>query len=104
MSSTMTGERSQSAAASQPQRWLLYDADCGFCQRWCNWARSRGAEPAVAFIPCQSAIELRAQAGIPAEDCGHAAILIEQVGGQVTSVRRAAAAINGVLRTLPGRR
>ena len=44
------------------QFWLLYDADCGFCQRWCDWARRRGAERVIAFVPCQSAVELRQQA------------------------------------------
>lgn len=38
---------------------LLYDSDCGFCQRWCDWAKRRGAEQTISFEPCQTATALR---------------------------------------------
>jgi predicted DCC family thiol-disulfide oxidoreductase YuxK len=84
---------------------LLYDADCGFCQRWCQWAIRRGAEPMVQFEPCQSSIDLRLRAGISESECGHSAFLVE-VGddGRVVRTRRAASAINGVMAKLPGGR
>lgn len=86
------------------QLWLLYDGDCGFCMRWVNWARRKGADQTVTFVPCQSAIELRQQAHIDEAECGHAAYLVEGNGERVISKRRAAAAINGVLAHLPGGR
>ena len=84
--------------------WLLYDADCGFCLRWVNWARRKGADRTVQFVSCQSAIDLRQQADIEEIDCGHAAYLLEGENDRVISKRRAAAAINGVLARLPGGR
>jgi predicted DCC family thiol-disulfide oxidoreductase YuxK len=86
-------------------RVLLFDADCGFCQRWCDWARRRGAERAIRFEPCQPAVELRQRAGISEVDCGHAAFLVEcGPSGDVLRTHRAAGAINGVLARLPGAR
>ena len=84
--------------------WLLYDGDCGFCQRWIEWARRRGAEQVVHFEPCASATELRNQSGITDDDCANAAFLVEVRDGRVVNTRRAAAAINALLRRLPGRR
>jgi predicted DCC family thiol-disulfide oxidoreductase YuxK len=82
---------------------LLYDADCGFCQRWCQWAIRHGAEPAVRFEPCQPSVDLRQRAGISETDCGHAAFLVEVADdGRVIRTRRAAGAINGVMAKLPG--
>jgi predicted DCC family thiol-disulfide oxidoreductase YuxK len=89
--------------ADSGEMWLLFDGDCGFCQRWVNWARKRGAERHVQFQPCQHAVDLRAQAAIAIEECGHSAILVKS-GQRGLEVHRAAAAINGVLRTLPGGR
>lgn len=83
---------------------LLYDGDCGFCRRWCDWAKRRGAEAAVEFLPCQLADKLRRLAGIADGECVKSAFLIESAAdGQIVSVRKAAAAINGVLAQLPGR-
>jgi predicted DCC family thiol-disulfide oxidoreductase YuxK len=84
--------------------WLLYDGDCGFCKRWVNWVKRRGADRTVRFVPCQSAVELRQQAQIEEAECGRAAYLVEDDGKRVISKRRAAAAINGVLARLPGGR
>lgn len=84
-------------------RFLLYDADCGFCQRWCEWAKRRGAEPVIRFEPCHPAVDLRRLAGISELDCGHSAFLVEVAGdGRVIRTRRAAGAINGVMAQLPG--
>ena len=90
--------------ANQHQLWLLYDGDCSFCQRWVNWAGRRGARAAVSFLPCQSAVDLRKRAGIEEVECGHSAILVECDSDRVVAVHRAAAAINGVMRRLPGSR
>ena len=84
------------------ERWLLYDDGCGFCRRWCEWARSRGAAHATQFVGCAAAVELRQAAGIRASDCAHAALLIERNAAGTLHTRRAAAAINGVLARLPG--
>lgn len=82
---------------------LLYDADCGFCQRWCHWAIRHGADSAVRFEPCQPSIDLRQRAGISELDCGHTAFLVEVADdGRVIRTRRAASAINGVMAELPG--
>jgi predicted DCC family thiol-disulfide oxidoreductase YuxK len=84
------------------ERWLLYDGGCGFCARWCEWARARGADAVANFAACASAVELRAEAGIDDEECARAAILIEVRDGRVVRTRRAAAAVNGLLAHLPG--
>lgn len=92
------------AHSAKPQLWLLYDGDCGFCMRWVNWAKRKGADRMVRFVPCQSAVELRRQARIDEAECGHAAFLVEGDSNQVIAKHRAAAAINGVLAQLPGGR
>jgi predicted DCC family thiol-disulfide oxidoreductase YuxK len=82
--------------------WLLYDDDCGFCRRWCAWARSRGGDRAVCFVGCAAAVEVRQAAGISESECARAALLVETTASGELRTRRAAAAINGVLRRLPG--
>lgn len=91
--------------AAHPQRWLLFDGDCGFCRRWCDWAIRRGAEQTVTFQPCQEAVELRAKAGVHHEQCLRSAVYIEATSaGDIARVRTGAAAINSVLSNLPGSR
>lgn len=85
-------------------RILLYDADCGFCQRWCDWAKNRGAEAVVSFRSCLEEEPLRSQTGISETDCAHAAYLLELDADRVIASHRAAAAINNVLVRLPGSR
>jgi predicted DCC family thiol-disulfide oxidoreductase YuxK len=89
--------------SSRDHRWLLYDGDCGFCRRWCDWAIARGARQSINFEACQTARELRHQAGVPDEQCMRTAVYIEcDRAGQVSQVRTGAAAINSVLANLPG--
>src|SRR5262245_4662966 len=91
-------------AAGEIERRLLYDANCGFCRRWCDWAKRRGAEASMIFMDCRSSAELRRQARVTEQECEHTAVLIERSNDQLVAVHRGAAAINGVLATLPGRR
>jgi predicted DCC family thiol-disulfide oxidoreductase YuxK len=86
------------------ERVLLFDGDCGFCRRWCDWARRRGAEAAVKFRPCLGEQQIREQACITDVDCGHAAFLVELTDGKVRRTYRAAAAVSTVLTQLPGPR
>jgi len=87
------------------RRQLLYDGDCGFCQRWCEWAMRHGAEVSIEFKPCQLAQELRRLAGISDRECTKTALLIESgENDRIVTVRRGASAINGVLASLPGKR
>ena len=92
------------AGESVRMRILLYDADCGFCRRWCDWARRRGADSVVTFQSCVEERSLRALAGILEDDCAHAAFLVEVESGRVMASHRAAAAINAILSGLPGPR
>jgi predicted DCC family thiol-disulfide oxidoreductase YuxK len=91
-------------SSKQIERTLLYDGDCGFCKRWCEWAIHRGAASTIAFQPCQGAVELRERAGIVESECDKAALLVEQIDGRPSRVRRGADAVNTVLRSLPGAR
>lgn len=86
------------------QAVLVYDANCGFCRCWVDWAKRHGAETSVAFIGCQDAAEIRAEAHISAEQCGRTAYLIHKDAGEIKQVQESAAAINGVLERLPGAR
>lgn len=83
---------------------LLYDSDCGFCQRWCDWATRRGADQLITFEPCQRATALRQTAGISADECGNSAFLIDEADGDDVEVHRGAGAINAVMERLPGAR
>ena len=83
---------------------LLYDSNCGFCQRWCDWAKRRGADQSIVFEPCQSAVALRQSAGISADECGNSAFLIHDSDGDTVEVLRGAGAINAVMERLPGAR
>lgn len=85
-------------------RILLYDTDCSFCQRWCDWAKRRGANSVVTFLSCADENSLRTLAGILEEDCAHAAFLVEVESDRVVASHRAAAAINAILSRLPGPR
>jgi predicted DCC family thiol-disulfide oxidoreductase YuxK len=89
---------------SSIERVLLYDAGCGFCRRWRDWARRHGAESAISFRDCASERELRAHARISDANCSDAAFLIELIDRRVHAVHRAAGAINAVLMRLPGTR
>lgn len=81
---------------------LLYDRDCGFCQKWCDWATRRGAGSSVTFTPCQNATEIHQQAGIGIEECLDSAILVSANNAMVVEVSRGAGAINDVMERLPG--
>lgn len=84
-------------------RVLLYDGGCGFCKRWCDWSQRRTGS-AVAYQPCQEAVEVRGRAGIPDAACLHAAFFLVSDGlGRVVRVERGAGAINAVLERFPGR-
>ncbi len=83
-------------------RTLLYDGDCGFCQRWVAWCHRRGAGSRVSFAPCQDASQLRQRAGISLNDCSHAAFLVEEGADGALGRRRGAGAVAGVLEQLPG--
>ncbi len=84
------------------ERWLLYDADCGFCQQWVNWALHRHVEPLVRFKPCQFAEELRNAGRIQLEECAQYAVFLELKNGRPVRVEKGAGAINAVLEQLPG--
>lgn len=92
--------------ASQPsvQRWLLYDRDCGFCRHWVNWACQRGADTVIRFVPCQEAAQLREPFEIPDADCTQWVFLLVYQDNKPHAQLRGAAAINAVLKQLPGPR
>lgn len=91
-------------ATLQPntQHWLLYDGDCGFCRHWVDWSLKHGAETAVQFIPCQEASSLREVFGIPDGGCTRWVFLLVYQDNKPHAQLQGAAAINAVLKKLPG--
>jgi predicted DCC family thiol-disulfide oxidoreductase YuxK len=90
------------ASGAETRGVLLYDQDCGFCQRWVEWSRRRNPR-GVEFKPCQPESHLRQRARISDRDCLDAAHYVELRDGSVVNVRRGAGAINELLRRMaPG--
>lgn len=85
------------------ERVVIYDGDCGFCQRWVNWAISCGAEPGVRFRAWQRHPALVEELGLSPEDCTRYAWFVHRVNGSPVLVCKGAQAINQVLCLLPGR-
>ncbi len=74
---------------------LLYDGECAFCLRFVRWAEARGAD--IVAKPCQDNAELLAAHGLGPECCLQAAWFDD---GE--TLHEGAAAINEVLRRIPG--
>ena len=85
------------------KRVLVYDGDCGFCQRWVNWAVIHGANEWTEFTPYQRTPQLLAQTGVTESECLDHAVYVELDDHNNTlTLERGPGAINAVLRLLPG--
>ncbi len=82
---------------------FLYDGDCGFCMRWVRWFRARVGE-GVVFRAFSSAEAEIARVGLTVEECRRAAYLIDESAVNGPRVYGGAAAVNFLLRQMPGRR
>jgi len=90
--------------AEAKQRVLIYDGDCGFCQRWVNWSILHDANQRVEFTPYQRAPHLLSYAGITEEECIQYAVYVAfDQNNHPIAIERGAASINAVLRQLPNR-
>jgi predicted DCC family thiol-disulfide oxidoreductase YuxK len=82
---------------------LIYDGDCGFCQKWCDWSIRQGANKIVQFQPWQTMDPVLAeQVNLPMDSYSQYAVLVESLDGQIVRIAKGAGAINGVLKLLPG--
>jgi predicted DCC family thiol-disulfide oxidoreductase YuxK len=83
------------------ERVLLYDQDCGFCQKWMEWARAH-PQHRVRYEPCQSQVVLRKAAGISESQCLDSSMLVVLREGEPQQVLMGAAAINGAMERFAG--